>query len=264
MLRMAAPDDADRPNDAAQAYLDAHLRGPRRRIFDALRAKIQRAATHREHLRFARTQGFGILKSLVAVMARDLQDRGIIDSTGDVFQLTRDELFGLYDGSTSPAQARAAIVRRRTLERGYRELKAPPRFRTVGSDYGPAALAGAGWRRGGAATEARPGTVLTGTPSSPGVVIGRAVVVERPEDFSSGILVAYRTDPGWVAALPFASALLIERASPLTHVAIIARELGVPTVVQIDGLTDAVRTGMTVSVDGAAGSVTLLQEPSDV
>jgi pyruvate,water dikinase len=264
MLRMAAPDDADRPNDAAQAYLDAHLRGPRRRIFDALRAKIQRAATHREHLRFARTQGFGILKSLVAVMARDLQDRGIIDSTGDVFQLTRDELFGLYDGSTSRAQARAAIVRRRTLERGYRELKAPPRFRTVGSDYGPAALAGAGWRRGGAATEARPGTVLTGTPSSPGVVIGRAVVVERPEDFSSGILVAYRTDPGWVAALPFASALLIERASPLTHVAIIARELGVPTVVQIDGLTDAVRTGMTVSVDGAAGSVTLLQEPSDV
>jgi len=101
--------------------------------------------------------------------------------------------------------------------------------------------------------------VLTGTPSSPGVVTGRAVVVEKPEDFSSGILVAYRTDPGWVAALPFASALLIERASPLTHVAIIARELGVPTVVQIDGLTDAVRTGMTVTVDGAAGSIVVLQ-----
>ncbi len=264
MLRMAAPEGADRPNDAAQAYLDAHLHGPRRRIFDALRAKIQRAATHREHLRFARTQGFGILKSLVAVMARDLQQRGIVDTTGDVFQLTRDELFGLYDGSTTRAQARAAIARRTALEPGYRELKAPPRFVTTGSGYTAAELAGAGWRRRDAVAEATAGTVLTGTPSSPGVVTGRAVVVERPEDFSSGILVAYRTDPGWVAALPFASALLIERASPLTHVAIIARELGVPTVVQIDGLTDLVRTGMTVSVDGAAGSVTLLQERSDV
>ncbi len=43
--------------------------------------------------------------------------------------------------------------------------------------------------------------------------------------------------------------------------AIIARELGVPTVVQIDGLTNAIRTGMTVSVDGASGRVVLLEEP---
>lgn len=61
----------------------------------------------------------------------------------------------------------------------------------------------------------------------------------------------------------FASALLIERASPLTHVAVIARELGVPTVVQIDGLTSAIRTGMTVSVDGARGRITLLEDEPD-
>ena len=66
-----------------------------------------------------------------------------------------------------------------------------------------------------------------------------------------------------MAALPFASALLIERASPLTHVAIIARELGVPTVVQIDGLTSAIQTGMTVSVDGASGRITLLEDQPD-
>lgn len=259
MLRMASPDEAERPGDAAQAYLDAHLRGPRRMLFDALRAKIQRAATHRERLRFARTQGFGILKSLVAVMSRDLVRRDIIENRADVFLLRRDELFGLYDGSTTPAAAREVITRRRTLQDEYRKLKAPARFSTIGSAYTPADLVQAGWREADDVAQAAVGTVLTGTPSSPGVVTGRAVVVEKPEDFSSGILVAYRTDPGWVAALPFASALLIERASPLTHVAIIARELGVPTVVQIDGLTDAVRTGMTVTVDGAAGSIVVLQ-----
>ena len=56
------------------------------------------------------------------------------------------------------------------------------------------------------------------------------------------------------------AALLVERGSPLTHVAIVARELGVPTVVQIKNLTAAVRTGMTVDVDGGAGTVTILSD----
>jgi pyruvate,water dikinase len=260
MLRMASPDETERPGDAAQAYLDEHLKGPRRMLFDALRTKIQRAATHRERLRFARTQGFGILKSLIAVMARDLVRHDIIENRADVFLLRREELFGLYDGTATPATAREAINRRRTAQQGYRKLKAPARFSTTGSAYTAVELVTAGWRDAGDVVQAAVGTVLTGTPSSPGVVTGRAVVVEKPEDFSSGILVAYRTDPGWVAALPFASALLIERASPLTHVAIIARELGVPTVVQIDGLTDAVRTGMTVTVDGSTGSIIVLED----
>ncbi|MFD2394308.1 PEP-utilizing enzyme [Dietzia aerolata] len=61
-----------------------------------------------------------------------------------------------------------------------------------------------------------------------------------------------------MTALPSATALLIERGSPLTHVAIIAREMGIPTVVQIDGLTTALRTGMEVEVDATGGTVTIL------
>ncbi len=267
MLRMASGEETQRAGDSGasvQAYLDAHLRGPRRKVFDALRRKIQRAATHREHLRFCRTQGFGILKSLVAVMGRDLEQRGFVDESADVFLLRLDELFAVYEGSMSPGAAREVIARRAVLHQGYRKLTAPARFATTGVDYSPEELTRAGWRSSGDATQAPAGTVLNGTPSCPGVVTGRAVVVEKPQDFSSGILVAYRTDPGWVAALPFASALLIERASPLTHVAIIARELGVPTVVQIDGLTTAIRTGMTVSVDGASGRITLLEDQPEL
>ena len=261
MLRMASAEQRERTGDSAAAYLDTHLRGPRRKVFDALRRKIQRAATHREHLRFCRTQGFGILKSLAAVMGRDLEQRGVIGSRTDIFLLRLDELFDVYEGAMSAAAAQAAIRRRKLLNENYSRLAAPARFTTTGSRYSPQELETAGWRLSEESEHAPAGTVLIGTPSSPGVVTGRAVVVEKPEDFSSGILVAYRTDPGWVAALPFASALLIERASPLTHVAIVARELGVPTVVQIDGLTNAIRTGMTISVDGASGRVVLLEEP---
>ncbi|WP_345892138.1 phosphoenolpyruvate synthase [Mycolicibacterium sphagni] len=262
MLRMASAEQREQTGDSAEEYLDTHLGGRRRRVFDALRRKIQRAATHREHLRFCRTQGFGILKSLAAVMGRDLEQRGTIGSRTDIFQLRIDELFDVYEGAMSVADAQATIRRRKLLHDSYSQLAAPARFTTMGSRYSSQEMTAAGWHVSEDSGHAPAGTVLTGTPSSPGVVTGRAVVVEKPQDFSSGILVAYRTDPGWVAALPFASALLIERASPLTHVAIIARELGVPTVVQIDGLTSAVRTGMTISVDGARGRVVVLEEPA--
>jgi pyruvate,water dikinase len=195
-------------------------------------------------------------------MGQDLERRGVINGRTDIFLLRIDELFDVFEGAMSPAAAQAAIRRRKLLNESYSRLAAPARFTTTGSGYSAQELATAGWRLSEDSEHAPAGTVLIGTPSSPGVVTGRAVVVEKPEDFSSGILVAYRTDPGWVAALPFASALLIERASPLTHVAIIARELGVPTVVQIDGLTNAIRTGMTLSVDGASGRVVLLEEPA--
>ena len=149
---------------------------------------------------------------------RDLEQRGIVDESADVFLLRLDELFAVYEGSMSRGAAREVIARRGVLHEGYRKLKAPARFATTGVDYSPEELTMAGWRLSDDATQAPAGTVLNGTPSSPGVVTGRAVVVEKPEDFSSGILVAYRTDPGWVAALPFASALLIEFGHELADI----------------------------------------------
>ena len=50
------------------------------------------------------------------------------------------------------------------------------------------------------------------------------------------ILVAERTDPGWVPLYPSVSGILIERGSPLSHSAVVAREMGIPTIVGITGL----------------------------
>jgi pyruvate,water dikinase len=77
------------------------------------------------------------------------------------------------------------------------------------------------------------GAALRGTPCSPGFAEGLAKVVREANEFDGGILVTYRTDPGWVPVFASAQALLIERGSPLTHAAIVAREIGIPTIVQI-------------------------------
>ncbi|MFT4127477.1 MAG: phosphoenolpyruvate synthase [Gordonia sp. (in: high G+C Gram-positive bacteria)] len=250
------------PGQSADDYLDEHLHGIRRRVYERLRAKVSRCAAHRERLRFARTRAFGMVKRLIRVMGRDLAARGVIENFTDVFELTVDELRSSYEPPgeiPGPRADLAQVVRARQAERlGDAALVAPERFETVGTRFGRADLAAAGWVPVTDLPAARPGAVLPGTPSCSGIVEGTAQVVSAPHEVRGGVLVAYRTDPGWVAALPSAAALVIERGSPLTHVAIVARELGVPTVVGVRDATTRLRTGMRVRVDGAQGRVTVL------
>lgn len=241
----------------ADEYLDAELRGFRRRIYERLRGKVNRCAGHRERLRFCRTRAFGMVKRMIRVMGRDLVARGVIDEFGDVFALTVQELRGCYEGADT-GDLRDLVAARKAQRARDAELVAPARFVTSGPSFGRAELARQGWVPVTDTPAATVGTVLPGTPSASGIVEGAAVVVDQPCDVAGGILVAYRTDPGWVAALPSASALVIERGSPLTHVAIVARELGVPTVVQVKDLTKKIRSGMGIRVDGTNGTVTVL------
>jgi pyruvate,water dikinase len=75
------------------------------------------------------------------------------------------------------------------------------------------------------------------------------------------IIAAHTTDPGWVPLLVGAAGLLVEQGGLLSHSAIVARELGIPTVLGLAGLLDVVRTGDIVELDGATGEVTLLAMP---
>lgn len=104
--------------------------------------------------------------------------------------------------------------------------------------------------------------LLRGLGCCAGRVTGRVRVVERVEealDLDGEILVAARTDPGWVFLFPAAAGLLVERGSPLSHSAIVARELGLPTIVNIPGLTERLRTGDRVILDGRSGEIWLLE-----
>ncbi|NLG55609.1 MAG: pyruvate, water dikinase, partial [Rhodococcus sp.] len=260
MLRSALPDAPLSRRGEADDYLDAHLGGWRRRLYERLRSKTSRSLANRERLRFCRTRAFGMVKRMLRALGRDLVARGLLEQFEDVFYLRLDELRGCYDGGGTDTQAslKDLVAARKAQRVRDSQLVAPSRFVTSGPTFSPAELAEQGWVPFTATEAAQAGTVLAGTPSASGVVTGRAVVVDEPRDVAGGILVAYRTDPGWVAALPSASALVIERGSPLTHVAIIARELGVPTVVQVKDVTKLVRTGMEIQIDGTLGTVTVL------
>ncbi|HVC94003.1 MAG TPA: PEP-utilizing enzyme [Pirellulales bacterium] len=104
---------------------------------------------------------------------------------------------------------------------------------------------------------------LMGIGCCPGVVVGQVAVVHDPNSAQRAageILVAERTDPGWVPLYPAFSGILIERGSVLSHSAIVARELGIPTIVAVTGLTARLESGRRVRMDGRAGTVEILAD----
>lgn len=104
---------------------------------------------------------------------------------------------------------------------------------------------------------------VSGLPASPGVVEGRARVLAVASDgdalLPGEVLVVRTTDVGWTPLFFVAAGVVTELGGPLSHAAIVARELSVPTVVNAEAVTTLVRTGDRVRVDGDRGVVEILE-----
>jgi pyruvate,water dikinase len=111
--------------------------------------------------------------------------------------------------------------------------------------------------------EAQSGDTLRGVPASPGNVTAPACVLLGPEDFDQmrpgGVLVAGTTTPAWTPLFAMASAVVTDIGGPLSHGSIVAREYGIPAVMGTGIATKRIRTGETITVDGRAGTVTLMK-----
>lgn len=72
------------------------------------------------------------------------------------------------------------------------------------------------------------------------------------------ILVAHTTDPSWASLMFMAHALVVDIGGQLSHAAVVARELGIPCVMNtLDG-TRLLRNGDRLRVDGGAGTVEIV------
>lgn len=105
---------------------------------------------------------------------------------------------------------------------------------------------------------------IKGFPGAAGVVTGRVRVIfssDCAEELLPGeILVAPATNIGWTVVFPRAAAIITDIGAPLSHAAIVAREFGIPAVVGCGNATTVLKTGDMVTVDGARGIVTVINE----
>ena len=104
---------------------------------------------------------------------------------------------------------------------------------------------------------------LQGMPVSRGKAEGRACVVKSLEDVSQlregDVMVCKLTDIGWSPFYPLVSGIVTEMGGSLSHGAIVARECGIPCIVNVLCATDILQSGDHVILDGTAGTVTKVQ-----
>ena len=249
--------------DARRDFADAFQGQPvRKRIATWLLDHARQRATDRETLRFDRTRVFGTVRRITRAMGRRLTESGVLSDPSDVFYLELDELLNWIRG-TSSCDSLAALsdARRTTFERYHTEPEPPDRFITRGA-VGTSALipTGPGTTSCGDAS----GPERTGLGCSAGRIRGPVRLVTDPhnETLRDGdILVASRTDPGWVSLFAACRGLIVAHGNQLSHAAIVAREMGLPAVTGLPSAMDWLENGEWVELDGQTGTVRKIDAP---
>jgi pyruvate,water dikinase len=176
-------------------------------------------------------------------LGASLQHHGVLKDPADVFFLTMDELTGAL-----PPDAAELVGDRRARYEEYRTCRLPDAW--TGR---PQPLPNTDEPSDGAVQ-------LSGFAVSPGIVEGPVRVICAADELDAlepgEILVCPLTDPSWSVAFVVAAGLAIDVGGPLSHGAIVAREMGLPCVINTRAGSRVLRTGDRVRLDGAAGTVT--------
>lgn len=215
----------------------------------------------RENLRFERTRVFGRARRIFLELGKRFFILDVINHPEDIFYLTVEEILGFVQGTAVTHRLKGLVALRRSEFEDDRDSPPPPdRFATYGIPTHPASsppIPTTSALKTGTATR-------QGLGCSPGIVRGVVRVVRDPHrepPLAPGtILVAERTDPGWILLFPAAAGLLVERGSLLSHAAIVTRELGIPAIVSIPGLTQWLEDGDRIEFDGSTGWIQRLSE----
>ena len=225
---------------------------PRRVLFAFALRQARETVKQRENMRLGRSRCFGLAKRVYRALGAEFHDAGVLDDPRDIFFLTYQEVAAMTRGTFVDVDPRRVVAHRKRDHERWLGESLNSRIVTCG-------IALAHEHEPGFA-EHQDGDVLTGVGCAPGQVRAPALVLTEPTadvTVNGEILVATTTDPGWVFLMVAASGLVSEKGSILSHTAIIGRELGIPTVVGVAGVTRRVHDGNVVAIDGRQGTVTI-------
>jgi pyruvate,water dikinase len=189
----------------------------------------------------------GVVRRANLEIGRRLADRGVLEMAEDVELLGVNEI-PVLTGAAGPSPEILASRRRRNLE---------------AKQAGPLPTVWTGVPTDGELVSVD-GEQFEGWSASPGHYEGLARIVESPATSRlrrGEILVATTTDASWAPLFMAAGAIVVEQGGPLSHAAIVARELGIPTVVNVPGFIARLRRQdgpVPVVVGGTQGTVTIL------
>ena len=215
----------------------------RKRINKVL-ALTQRYMPFRETAKFYLMLGYELIRKALLELDRRYQ----LD--GGIFYLVPDELDRLIQGE----DLQSMIAERETTRSRLLKIEVPD---VVYSDI---------LNRVGEPQAIEAKDEIQGVGVSVGVATGEAYVLRDAADAQIAsknyILVCPSTDPGWTPLFLHAAALVMEYGGMLSHGAIVAREYGIPAVVNVPAATQRLQSGQRLRVDGGRGIVSILDDES--
>ena len=193
---------------------------------------------NRERLRLKRTYIYSVVRNIFLAYGRNYFELGRLDDPRDIFYLSKEEvLSGIGD-------FKSLVNERKEYEKIHKDK--PIYDRVV--FYGENELAIFSGKADGE---------LTGLPSGVGKVTARVSLMNNINDKleKGNIILTKRTDPGWIMLFPLASGLIVEHGSMLSHSFVVAREMGLPAVVNVVNATSIIKNDDLVTLDGLKGEI---------
>ncbi len=229
------------------------LRNPIKRwIFNWSLRQTQKWAYLRENSKNEAVRLFAGFRRILLELGERLRQKGILAQREDIFFLEITEVEPVVQGRAD-FDVKQRIAQRRVEYEWNRAQTPPP---VVVGRYDP--------QKHVASSIDTSLKVLQGIAVSPGVATGKARIITRPGDGQhvepGEILVASITNPAWTPYLLPAAGVVMDMGGVLSHGAIIAREYGLPAVVNVGPASRIIQTGQTIRVDGDRGIVTILDE----
>jgi rifampicin phosphotransferase len=202
---------------------------------------------YREYPKYGMISRYFVYKQALLKEAEQLVHASVISEKEDIYYLTFEELREVVRTNTLDHQ----IISKRKDEYKFYEKLTPPRVLTSDGEI----IAGK-YKR-----ENLPAEALIGLPVSSGVIEGRARVIFNMEDADleeGDIVVTSFTDPSWTPLFVSIKGLVTEVGGLMTHGAVIAREYGLPAVVNVENATRLINDGQRIRVNGTEGYVEIL------
>jgi len=236
-----------RNRDKALQEMD-RLPPHRRMIVRYWLKEARKGAELREMSKSVIVKPYELLRVMALEMGRRLEERGILKNRADVFHCAWHELFTILKGEWE-GRGVDMLVAERKARRIELEAQSPPDLIIGEVPRFAEPLAHSS------------GNALAGMGVAAGRAEGGAKLIRHPgegDKLQAGdVLVAPSTDPAWTPLFLRAAGIVMETGGFLSHGAIVAREYGIPAVVNIPGVLQLLEDGQRVVVDGDEGKVYL-------
>lgn len=228
------------------------LKNPLKRVaFNYLLTHARRFPLGRENCKSDFARAIAVWRNMLVELGRRLHKCGILSDVEDVFFLRLEEIEPVTRRKADFDIKHTIVMRRTEYEKNKSVM--PPKV--VVGNFNPNDYASESVN-----TKAE---VLMGLAITAGVVTGKARVIlkaDTDEQVLPGeVLVAPFTDPGWTPYFMPAAAIVMDIGGILSHGSIIAREYGIPAVVNVGPATKIITTGQTIQVDADHGTVKILK-----